>query len=104
MGIFYRIRVRGVIGVLCVNDEGLALAGNLSKKTFGESQSSVFLWFFSFSKEYIVHIISVLSYLLVEGSASEVHAGIISGIAQEAEKLYPDIDESPVIVLESDTW
>ncbi|XP_046839487.1 ragulator complex protein LAMTOR5 homolog [Xenia sp. Carnegie-2017] len=59
------IRVRGVIGVLCVNDEGLALA--------------------------------------VEGSASEVHAGIISGIAQEAEKLYPDIDESPVIVLESDT-
>ena len=51
-----------------------------------------------------MHIISVLSYLLVEGSASEVHAGIISGIAQEAEKLYPDIDESPVIVLESDTW
>lgn len=40
----------------------------------------------------------------VEGSASEVHAGIVSGLAEEARKIYPEIDLSPIVVLESDTW
>ncbi|XP_028398207.1 ragulator complex protein LAMTOR5 homolog [Dendronephthya gigantea] len=56
---------RGVVGVICTNEEGLALA--------------------------------------VDGSALEVHAGIVSGLAQEARKIYPEIDSSPVVVLESDT-
>ncbi|CAB4006823.1 ragulator complex LAMTOR5 [Paramuricea clavata] len=57
---------RGVVGVICTNQEGLALT--------------------------------------VDGSASEVHAGLVSGIAQEARKLFPEIDLSPIVVLESDTW
>ena len=55
---------RGVVGVICTNKEGLALA--------------------------------------VDG-ASEVHAGVVSKLAQEAAKLYPEIDQSPIVVLESDT-